>query len=105
MDKNSRKAKLPRPASEYIRRMYSDTVSPHMEGIRFAIEYYGVDHVMYGSDYPCWEPADALRFFDEVGLPDADREKILYSNARRILGLRDPGLPADRQPAKVSIPV
>jgi aminocarboxymuconate-semialdehyde decarboxylase len=90
MDKNSRKAKLPRPASEYFRRMYSDTVSPHMEGIRFAIEYYGVDHVMYGSDYPCWEPVDALRFFDAVGLPEADREKILYSNARRILGLRDP---------------
>ena len=89
MDKNSRKAKLPRPASEYFRRMYSDTVSPHTEGIRFAIEYYGVDHVMYGSDYPCWEPVDALRFFDAVGLPEADREKILYSNARRILGLRD----------------
>lgn len=90
MDKNSKKAKLPRPPSEYFRRMYSDTVSPHMEGIRFAIDYYGTGHVMYGSDYPCWDPADALRFFDEVGLSQPDREKILYRNARRILGLRDP---------------
>ena len=32
--------------------MYTDTVSPHMAGMKFAIEYYSVDHVMYGSDYP-----------------------------------------------------
>ena len=29
-------------------------------GMKFAIEYYGVDHVMYGTDYPCWDPAAAL---------------------------------------------
>ncbi len=90
MDKNGKSAKLPKPPSTYMKRMYSDTVSPHMEGIKFAVEYYGVDHVMYGSDYPCWSPADALRLFGEIGLPEEDQEKILYSNARRILGLRDP---------------
>lgn len=90
MDKNGVKAKLPEPPSTYMKRMYSDTVSPHMIGIKYAIEYYGVDHVMYGSDYPCWMPAEALGYFDEIGLPETDREKILNSNARRILGLRMP---------------
>ena len=89
MDKNSKNARLPRPPSEYFRRMYSDTVSPHTEGIQFAIDYYGIDQVMYGSDYPCWEPADALRFLSDVDLPETDLEKILYSNAWRILGLQD----------------
>jgi aminocarboxymuconate-semialdehyde decarboxylase len=90
MDKNGKKAQLPQPPSTYLKRMYTDTVSPHMEGMKFAIEYYGIEHVMYGSDYPCWMPADALEYLGQVGLSESDLEKILYSNARRILGLRDP---------------
>jgi aminocarboxymuconate-semialdehyde decarboxylase len=90
MDKNSGTAKLPRPASVYLKRMYTDTVSPHAAGMKFAIDYYGIDHVMYGTDYPCWDPATALRLLDEVGLSKEDQQKIFYDNARRILGLRDP---------------
>jgi aminocarboxymuconate-semialdehyde decarboxylase len=58
--------------------------------MQFAIEYYGVDQVMYGTDYPCWSPADALRLFAEVGLPAADQQKIFSGNARRLLGLDAP---------------
>ncbi len=105
MDKNSKAAKLPKPPSTYIKRMFTDTVSPHMEGMKFAIEYYGVDHVMYGSDYPCWSPAAALEFLGQIGLSGEDQEKILYSNARRILGLGDPARSdarqATREPALV----
>ena len=88
MDKNGKNAKLPRPPSTYLRRMYTDTVSPHSMGIKFAVEYYGADRVMYGSDYPCWDPATALALIHEIGLPAADLEKILYHNARQILGLK-----------------
>ncbi len=102
MDKNGKAAKLPEPPSTYIKRLYSDTVSPHMAGIRYAIEYFGVDRVMYGSDYPCWMPAEALRYLEEVGLPPADREKILNTNARRILGLRDPVAPVVRLQASAA---
>jgi aminocarboxymuconate-semialdehyde decarboxylase len=90
MDKNSGPARLPRPASDYLKRMYTDTVSPHAAGMKFAIEYYGIDNVMYGTDYPCWDPATALKLLAEVGLSKADQQKIFYDNARRILGLRDP---------------
>jgi aminocarboxymuconate-semialdehyde decarboxylase len=95
MDKNSEKAKLPRPASDYLKRMYTDTVSPHAAGMKFAIEYYGIDHVMYGTDYPCWDPATALALLDELKLSKVDQQKLFYDNARRILGLRDP-VPAAR---------
>jgi aminocarboxymuconate-semialdehyde decarboxylase len=101
MDKNSGDAKLPRPASHYLRRMYTDTVSPHAAGMKFAIEYYGIDHVMYGTDYPCWDPATALALLDELKLSPADQEKLFYSNARRILGLSDP-ISAARSPERAS---
>ncbi len=90
MDKNGGRARLPKPPSEYLRRMFTDTVSPHSLGMKFALEYYGVDNVMYGTDYPCWDPATALRLIDELRLSESDKRKLFYDNARRILGLRDP---------------
>jgi aminocarboxymuconate-semialdehyde decarboxylase len=50
---------------------------------------------MYGTDYPCWDPATALKLIDELKLSQEDQQKLFYSNARRILGLRDPA-PARR---------
>ena len=45
---------------------------------------------MYGTDYPCWDPATCLKLLEELNLSDADKQKIFYDNARRILNLRDP---------------
>jgi len=90
MDKNSSAAKLPKPVSSYMKRMVTDTVSPHSAGIKFAIDYYGINNVMYGTDYPCWDPATCLKLIDEISLSDADKQKLFYDNARRILGLKDP---------------
>ncbi len=104
MDKNTPKAKLPKPASTYLKRMYTDTVSPHAAGMKFAIEYYGIDQVMYGTDYPCWDPAAALKLLGELKLSKEDQEKLFYSNARRILGLRDPAPPGARQAAREPAP-
>jgi aminocarboxymuconate-semialdehyde decarboxylase len=87
MDKNTKAAKLTKPASHYMRQMYTDTVSPHAAGIRFAIDYYGIDNVMYGTDYPCWEPAECLALLDELDLTDAQKQKLFVDNARRILKL------------------
>src|SRR5215470_11494312 len=103
MDKNGKNAKLPKPPSTYIRRMYTDTVSPHSMGMRFALEYYGIDHVMYGSDYPCWDPATALALIQEIGLSDTDLDRLLYSNARRVLGLDGPARQITRESAPASM--
>jgi aminocarboxymuconate-semialdehyde decarboxylase len=89
MDKNTKAARLPLPASAYIKRMYTDTVSPHAAGMKFAIEYFGVDQVMYGTDFPCWDPAEALRLLGEIGLSSVDQAKILSGNAQRFFGLPD----------------
>jgi len=59
MDKNAGPAKLPRPASTYLKRMYTDTVSPHAAGMRFAIDYYGMIDAA-GPTKP--EPGDSVVF-------------------------------------------
>jgi predicted TIM-barrel fold metal-dependent hydrolase len=58
--------------------------------MKFTIDYYGVDHVMYGDDYPCWNPEAALEVFGEIGLSKEDQRKILSDNARLVLNLNDP---------------
>jgi aminocarboxymuconate-semialdehyde decarboxylase len=94
MDKSfSKGIKLPNPTSAYIKRMYTDTVSPHTMGMKFAVEYYGADHIFYGTDYPCWNPLKAMELFDAIGLSEADQQKIFYDNARRFFGLRESAQP------------
>lgn len=101
MDRNTKEAKLPHPVSHYMRRMYTDTVSPHSAGMKFAIEYYGIDHVMYGSDYPCWDPNEALRLIAELNLSEADQSKLFRDNVRRVFNLPDTGTAAAGKPALV----
>jgi len=88
MDKSfSKGIKLPHPTSTYIKRMYTDVVSPHAMGMKFAVEYYGADHIIYGTDYPCWNPATALELFSQIGVSVTDQEKIMGGNARRVFNL------------------
>lgn len=104
MDKNSKGAGLPQDPSVYIRRMFTDTVSPHALGVKFAVEYYGADQVLYGSDYPCWNPTAALQVFEECGFSEAVAEQILYRNVVRLFGLEGAveAKPADmREPVAV----
>jgi len=96
MDKNSGAAKLPLPPSEYLKRMYTDTVSPQSASIKFAVDYYGADHVMFGSDYPCWNSEESLKFLAGAGLSQADQSQIFGANARRVFGLKTPA-PAARR--------
>jgi len=103
MDKNSRAAGLPKAPSTYLKRMSTDTVSPHSMGVKFAVEYYGIDQVMYGSDYPCWNPEAALEVLEGVGLSDDQLEKVFFSNARRFFGLRDPQKSAQKVPALTAV--
>jgi aminocarboxymuconate-semialdehyde decarboxylase len=87
LDKNGTGAKLPELPSTYLKRMYTDLVSPHTAGMRFAIEYFGADHVMYGTDYPCWDSHAALRLFEAIDLSANDKELIMNGNIRRVMKL------------------
>jgi aminocarboxymuconate-semialdehyde decarboxylase len=95
----SRQSNLPHPPSTYIKRMYTDMVQPNTDAMKFALKFFGVDHIIYGTDYPCWNPTIALKMFNEIGLPEGDLRKIFHDNAKTFFGL--PDVPAHKR-AKVA---
>lgn len=52
-----------------------------------AIHRFGVENVLFGTDYPMWKPREELERFMQLRLSDAEREDILWNNAQRILQL------------------
>ena len=49
---------------------------------------YGTDRVLFGTDYPMWEPKAEIERFMQIELTDKEREDILYKNAARIFDIQ-----------------
>jgi aminocarboxymuconate-semialdehyde decarboxylase len=88
IDKNARIKGLPELPSTYLKRTFVDIVAPQELTIRTALEFYGSDHVLYGTDYPCWSPKAAVAVLGGSGLSEADAAKVLRGNAETLLGIR-----------------
>lgn len=78
-----------RPASDYLRRFYYDTITHHPGIMRAVIDLVGADRVLIGSDYNFdvgyRRPTD---FVDRIpGLTRRERELIFGENAARLLRL------------------
>lgn len=91
IDKNANQKALPELPSAYLRRIFVDTVAPQALTIRTAVEYYGEDHVLYGTDYPCWDPDAALEVVTEAGLGEARTKRVLSGNVRQVFRLEPEG--------------
>ena len=51
------------------------------------IRRYGADRVLFGTDFPMWDPRDELRMFFELDLTDDERRLILSENAKKLYKL------------------
>lgn len=51
-----------------------------------AIRHFGVENVLFGSDFPMWNPEEELQRFLQMDLSASEREDILWNNAARIFG-------------------
>ena len=45
---------------------------------------YGVDRVLFGTDYPLWEIQTELDRFMAIDLTEKQREDIFYNNAVKL---------------------
>ena len=80
-----------REPMEYARdNIWVDTMGFSPPGIKHAIEVYGIDHVLLGTDYgpiPI-SPEEHIRIIrNDLGLSPGEQEKILGLNAKELFGL------------------
>jgi predicted TIM-barrel fold metal-dependent hydrolase len=52
------------------------------------IRHYGAHRILFGSDYPMWNPKTELEHLMSLNLTDDEYEMILQNNAKRILKLQ-----------------
>lgn len=81
-------AGLPKPPTEYLRKIYFDTVvfTPHQ--LEYLVKLYGADHVMLGTDYP-YDMADydPVEHVASSGLTDDEKAQVGGLTAKALLGL------------------
>jgi aminocarboxymuconate-semialdehyde decarboxylase len=83
----ARSAVARRP-SDHARRMWVDSLTLSPKVLAFALDTFGAERVVLGSDYPFKmgvdDPVGAL---DPLGLDAATRQRLTRDNAREFLGL------------------
>jgi aminocarboxymuconate-semialdehyde decarboxylase len=79
---------------EYFKQMYVDTAMfGAAHALRCSIDFYGTDHVLFGSDSP-YDPERGpgyiratIKNLREIGLTEAEQDTIFHGNVTRLLGL------------------
>jgi aminocarboxymuconate-semialdehyde decarboxylase len=74
--------------SEHLRLIYTDSVCAWPPALRSTLELVGPERVMFGSDYPFWDPARSFQTVDEVDLDTETLEAVRATNAQRLFRLR-----------------
>ncbi len=75
--------------SEYLKLPHVDIMGFWAPHVREAVEVFGADRVMLGTDYgpvPI-DPREHVEIVTALAIPPADKEKILWRNAARFFGL------------------
>ena len=74
------------PPSRYLKNLYFDNLVYRVETVEYLKRMVGADHVMVGTDYPFdlgdWMAAEKIQ---QMNCTDAEREDMLYANARKLL--------------------
>jgi aminocarboxymuconate-semialdehyde decarboxylase len=79
--------KTKRPTSEYLKELYTDSVSFYQPGLKMAYEFFGPDRIVMGSDFPLpiGDIEAAVPSIEAMDIPQRDKEKILGENVQRLL--------------------
>jgi predicted TIM-barrel fold metal-dependent hydrolase len=78
------------PPSEHLRLLYTDTVCVWAPSLRLVTEFLGPDRMMYGSDYPFWDPQRTTDTLADCGF-DEDTVRVIESGtAGAVFGLGSP---------------
>jgi 6-methylsalicylate decarboxylase len=78
-----------RRASTEARRLWFDSVNSHPSALGCAVETFGEDRILLGTDYPMWRGdfhTRSVEYVTRSGLSAATVERIMRGNARALFG-------------------
>lgn len=77
------------PPSEYLKKLYFDTVVFTEHQLRYLVEVWGADHIVMGTDYPYdMAETDPVGHVCSVkGMSAEDQARIMGGNAAELLGI------------------
>ncbi len=80
---------ISKPPSEYLKNLYIDSVAFERESLQFAVDRWGADRVMLGSDYPqaMGELDSCVADVEALDLPEDQKDMIRSGTAKKLLGL------------------
>lgn len=76
--------RLSAPASEQLRLLHVDSVCESPGALRLALDTFGAERVLFGSDEPFWSRERSEATLDAVALTRTERELIAWRNAERV---------------------
>ncbi len=80
---------LKKKPTEYLRRLYYDSIVFTPEALRHLIAEVGVGQIVMGTDYPFpWTKTSVDHILKTPGLSNTDRRAILGDTASRLLGIK-----------------
>ena len=82
---------------EYFKMFYADTVlGGSASALRCGLDFFGADRVVFASDCP-FDPEggpmfirEGIRSVEDLNLPEADKRKIYFGNAMKLLRMKAP---------------
>jgi predicted TIM-barrel fold metal-dependent hydrolase len=76
--------KLPNPPSHYLKKHYYDTaLSYSLSSLRCTIDFAGIDHVLFGTDFPYSidnRAKETIEKIENYGFSKKEKEKIYFKN-------------------------
>ncbi|MBW2208851.1 MAG: amidohydrolase family protein, partial [Deltaproteobacteria bacterium] len=78
---------ISRPAKDYLRMFYYDTVSFFEPALMCAYDFVGPEHMILGSDYPhvIGDIDEAITSIEGLKIPREDKEKIFSENLLKLM--------------------
>ncbi len=77
--------------ADYRKNLYVDCSSSlaylSPEKARELIDFFGVDHVLYATDYPMWSFKEEMERFEKIPLTEEEKSMIFYKNACKVFSL------------------
>ena len=78
-----------KPSEYFLTNLHVDTMGFSPKGTRHVIDLFGIDRVLFGSDYAAVpiQPREHVDMVKGLGLSEQDEEKVLWKNAARLFHL------------------